>query len=70
MVLGLSCSDFYYVAIEKEYPYNSAVYTLSEETYSKACDDMATALVQILKWKDQPNDSSIGLINQNTITQL
>ena len=70
MVLGLSCSDFYYVAIEKEYPYNSAVYTLSEETYSKACDDMATALVQIIKWKDQPNDSPIGLINQNTITQL
>jgi len=70
MVLGLACTDFYFVAIEKEYPYNSAVYMLSEETYRKACNDMSTALVQIAEWKDHPNDSSIGLINQNTITEL
>ena len=70
MVLGLDYSNFYFVAIEKEYPYNSAVYTLSEETYSKACNDMTTALVQIAEWKDHPNDSSIGIINQNTITEL
>ena len=70
MVLGLEYSDFYFVAIEKEYPYNSAVYTLSYETYTKAANDMTTALVQIAEWKDHPNDSSIGIINQNTITEL
>jgi len=70
MVLGLEYSDFYFVAIEKEYPYNSAVYTLSYDTYTKAANDMTTALVQIAEWKDHPNDSSIGILNQNTITEL
>ena len=70
MVLGLEYSDFYFVAIEKEYPYNSAVYTLSYDTYTKAANDMTTALVQIAEWKDHPSDSSIGIINQNTITEL
>ena len=70
MVLGLDYSNFYFVAIEKEYPYNSAVYTLSHETYTKAANDMTTALVQIAEWKDHPNDSSIGILNQNTITEL
>ena len=70
MVLGLEYSDFYFVAIEKEYPYNSAVYTISYDTYTKAANDMTTALVQIAEWKDHPSDSSIGIINQNTITEL
>ena len=70
MVLGLEYSDFYFVAIEKEYPYNSAVYTLSYDTYTKAANDMTTALVQIAEWKDHPSDSSIGILNQNTITEL
>jgi len=70
MVLGLEYSDFYFVAIEKEYPYNSAVYTISYETYTKAANDMTTALVQIAEWKDHPEKSSIGILNQNTITEL
>lgn len=70
MVLNLDYSDFYFVAIEKEYPYNSAVYTLSYETYTKAMNDMTNALVQIAEWKDHPTDSNTGIPNQNTITEI
>jgi len=31
---------------------------------------MTTALVQIAEWKDHPEKSSIGILNQNTITEL
>ena len=70
MVLGLHFSDFYFVAIEKEYPYNSAVYTLSEETHSKACNDMTNTLIQIMDWTNDPNTANIGIANNNTITEL
>mgnify|MGYP003633936832 CR=1 FL=1 len=70
MVLGLDFTDFYFVAIEKEYPYNSAVYTLSEETHSKACNDMTNTLIQIMDWVNDPRTANTGIVNKNTITQL
>ena len=70
MVLGLDFTDFYFVAIEKEYPYNSAVYTLSEETYSKACNDMTNTLIQIMDWVKDPRTANTGITNMNTITEL
>jgi hypothetical protein len=67
-VLGISVSDFYFVAIEKEFPYNSAVYGVDLETATRAAQELNVIKYRIGEWKDNP--SLNGLPNANEITLL
>jgi len=51
LVTGIDPRKFAFVAIEKEYPYASAVYTLSDQTIELALDDMNEALDRIGKYE-------------------
>ena len=69
-VLDISIDNFYFVAIEKEYPYNTAVYSLDPETAMKASAELSQIKDIIGKWRKDPSQATIGLPNANTITLL
>jgi len=69
-VLDISIDNFYFVAIEKEYPYNTAVYSLDPETAMKASAELSEIKDIIGKWRKDPSQATIGLPNANTITLL
>ncbi len=69
-VLDISIDNFYFVAIEKEYPYNTAVYSLDPETAMKASAELSEIKDIIGKWRKDPSQANIGLPNANTITLL
>ena len=62
--------QFFYVAIEKEFPYNSAVFSLDEDTQQKAYRELELIKERIGKWKENPSPQTVGLANANTITYL
>lgn len=69
-VLDISVDNFYFVAIEKEYPYNTAVYSLDPETAMRASAELSEIKDIIGKWRQDPAQANIGLPNTNTITLL
>ena len=69
-VLGVPADNFYFVAIEKEFPYNSAVFSLDEDTQMKAMRELELIKERIGKWKENPSPETSGLANANTITYL
>lgn len=69
-VLGVPMDSFYFVAIEKEFPYNTAVYCLDEDTQINAMQELNVIKHRIGEWKKNPNDQTIGLENNNEITLL
>jgi len=69
-VLGMSMADFYYVAIEKEFPYNTAVFSINEETENNALKELELIKQRIGTWKKDPSPQNLGLENSNTITYL
>ena len=69
-VLGILIDDFYYVAIEKEYPFNTAVYGLNPETQTNALKELNVIKHRIGEWKKNPKQAGTGLPNTNTITLL
>ena len=69
MVLGIPMSDFYYVAIEKNYPYNCCVYAIGEETQLSASKELSEVLFRIGEWKKNPSTPQ-GLPNQHEVTEL
>ena len=50
-VLGVDPSLFKFVAVEKNYPYNCAVYGLSEDTIERAFEKMFASLEKIADYK-------------------
>ena len=66
-VLGISADHFYFVAVEKNYPYNSAVYGLDFETIERAREKMNVALQRISLYYKEGID---GIENSNQITYL
>ena len=69
-VLGVLVDDFYFVAIEKEYPYNTAVYGLNPETQMNALKELNVIKYRIGEWKNNPTQDTMSLPNTNTITLL
>jgi len=69
-VLGVPMNDFYFVAIEKEYPYNTAVYGIDPETQSRATEQLGKVLYRIGEWKDNPSPENQSIENSNIITLL
>jgi len=69
-VLGVPMDQFYFVAIEKEFPYNTAVYSLSEDTQFNAMQELNIIKDRISKWKQNPTTETSGLENANEITYL
>jgi len=69
-VLGVLLDDFYFVAIEKEFPYNTAVYSLDVETQMNALKELNVIKERISKWKNNPTQANNGLPNANEITLL
>lgn len=69
-VLGVPMDSFYFVAIEKEFPYNTAVYCLDEDTQINAMQELNVIKHRIGEWKKKPSDQTIGLENNNEITLL
>ena len=69
-VLGVPADNFYFVAIEKEFPYNSAVYSLSEDTIMNTAMALGEVKSRISQWKKEESQASLGLPNANTITLL
>lgn len=69
-VMGILVDDFYFVAIEKEYPYNTAVYGLNPETQMNALKELNVIKYRIGEWKNNPKQAEMGLPNTNTITLL
>ena len=69
-VLGVPADNFYFVAIEKEFPYNSAVYSLSEDTIINTAMALGEVKSRISQWKKEQSQASLGLPNANTITLL
>lgn len=69
-VMGILVDDFYFVAIEKEYPYNTAVYGLNPETQMNALKELNVIKYRIGEWKNNPKLAEMGLPNTNTITLL
>jgi stress response protein SCP2 len=69
-VLGVPADNFYFVAIEKEFPYNSAVYSLSEDTIMNTAMALGEVKSRISQWKKEQSQASLGLPNANTITLL
>lgn len=66
-VLGIPAENFFFVAVEKNYPYNSAVYGLDEQTIDVARDKMNVALQRISLYYKEGID---GIENSNQITYL
>lgn len=69
-VLGIPMDDFYFVAIEKEYPYNTAVYGIDPETQSRATEELGKVLYRIGEWKQNPTPRNESISNAHTITLL
>lgn len=69
-VLGIPMDDFYFVAIEKEYPYNTAVYGIDSETQVRATEELGKVLYRIGEWKENPTPQNESISNANTITLL
>ena len=69
-ILQIPMDQFFYVAIEKEFPYNSAVFSLDEDTQQKAYRELELIKERIGKWKENPSPQTVGLANANTITYL
>lgn len=69
-VLGISTDRFFYVAIEKEYPYNTAVYSIDDETAISAAKELSEIKQRISDWKKNPTQANIGLPNSNEIILL
>lgn len=69
-VLSIDMYDFYFVAIEKEFPYNTAVYSLDEDTQTNAMRELNIIKERIGKWKANPSPDTSGLENTNEITYL
>jgi len=69
-LLEVPMDQFFYVAIEKEFPYNSAVFSLDEDTQMKAMRELELIKERIGKWKENPSPETSGLANANTITYL
>ena len=69
-LLEVPMDQFFYVAIEKEFPYNSAVFSLNEDTQMKAMRELELIKERIGKWKENPSPETSGLANANTITYL
>lgn len=69
-VLEIPLYNFYFVAIEKEFPYNSAVYSLSEDTIMNTAMALGEVKSRISQWKKEESQASLGLPNANTITLL
>jgi hypothetical protein len=69
-VLGITPDNFFFVAIEKEYPYNTAVYSLGEETADNAFIELYKIKQRIGQWRQNPTHAEIGLPNSNKVTQL
>ena len=62
--------QFFYVAIEKEFPYNSAVFSIDEDTQMRAMRELELIKERIGEWKENPSPETSGLANANTITYL
>ena len=69
-VLDIPVYNFYFVAIEKEYPYNTAVYSLDSVTSTNAMQELNEILYRIGEWKNNPSPKTEGLPNANQITLL
>lgn len=69
-VLEVPLYNFYFVAIEKEYPYNTAVYSLDDITQTNAMQELNEILYRIGEWKNNPSSQTEGLPNANQITLL
>lgn len=69
-VLEIPLYSFYFVAIEKEFPYNSAVYSLDDMTQTNAMQELNVIKYRIGEWKKNPTPELIGLENANEITLL
>jgi hypothetical protein len=69
-VMGILVDDFYFVAIEKQYPFNTAVYGLNPETQMNALKELNVIKYRIGEWKNNPKQAEMGLSNTNTITLL
>ena len=69
-VLEVPMYSFYFVAIEKEFPYNTAVYSLDEITATNSMQELNIIKYRIGEWKKNPSDQKIGLENANEITLL
>lgn len=69
-VLQVPLYSFYFVAIEKEYPYNTAVYSLDDITQDNAVRELNVIKYRIGEWKKNPNPTTSGLENANEITLL
>lgn len=69
-MLDVPMDQFFYVAIEKEFPYNTAVFSIDEETQISALKELESILKRIGAWKKDPSPQNIGLENSNTITYL
>ena len=69
-VLSISTFKFYFVAIEKEFPYNTAVYSISEDTMIQAAIELNHIKSRIAEWKENPSPETSGLENANVITPL
>ena len=69
-VLEVDIQDFYYVAIEKEYPYNTAVYSIDHETALSAAKQLSELKQRIADWKKNPTQATKGLPNTNEIILL
>lgn len=67
-VLEIPLYSFYFVAIEKEFPYNTAVYSLDEITSTNAMQELNVIKYRIGEWKQNPSIN--GLPNANEITLL
>lgn len=67
-VLGIDASNFYFVAVSKNEPYESAVYGLDDYTIAQAASDLHATLQYIADWRLDLHDGSIK--NSNEITYL
>jgi len=69
-ILEVPMDQFFYVAIEKEFPYNSAVFSIDEDTQMRAMRELELIKERIGEWKENPSPETSGLANANTITYL
>ena len=69
-ILDIAIDNFYFVAIEKEYPYNTAVYSISEDTAMNASAELSQIKERIGNWRKNPTQSEIGLPNSKQVTLL
>lgn len=55
LFLDIDPRNFYFLAVEKEKPFSTQMYRLSDETIKRATDDMYNALRLIEQWKQTGN---------------